>query len=149
MAICTSFSLLLLSHFSRVLFYRKIKPCPFGLRLRKFTLDPVIVIFFEMHLIQHLYIFFFWKWKKFNLEKKIQVWDQSTNLTPTGSSSYWKNLQRLDQPTLVIVLTLFEINYNDWIMCKHPKSKFKWTGLKYSNVDIFLPESDIANSRPF
>jgi hypothetical protein len=31
--------------------------------------------------------------------------------------------------TLVIFLTFFEKIYNDWIKCKLPKSRFKWTGL--------------------
>ena len=43
--------------------------------------------------------------------------------------SFQKKLQRLDQPTLVIFLSFFEKNYNDWIKCKLPKSRFKWTGL--------------------
>ena len=37
--------------------------------------DPVVVIFFEMHLIQH---FFF----KFSFQKKIQVWDLIGALIP-------------------------------------------------------------------
>ena len=38
--------------------------------------DPVVVNFFEMHLIQH---FFFGNEKKKIFPKKFQVWDQSTN----------------------------------------------------------------------
>ena len=54
------------------------KPCPFGLGLRKFALDPVVVIFFK------------------NVKK----------ITSVGSSAFQKNLQRLDQPTLVIFLEM-------------------------------------------
>ena len=52
----------------------RLKPCPFGLGLRKFALDPTLVNFF----------------------KKCQ------KITSVGSSAFQKKLQRLDQPTLVI-----------------------------------------------
>ena len=45
-----------------------------------------------------------------------------------GSSTFQKNLQRLDQPTLVF-FCIFEKKYNDWI---ESFSKSKWTGLKDS-----------------
>ena len=51
-----------------------LKPCPFEFGLRKFGLDPVVVIFFK------------------NVKK----------ITSVGSSPFKKKLQRLDQPTLVI-----------------------------------------------
>jgi hypothetical protein len=50
-------------------------------------------------------------------------------ISSVGSSKFKKNLQRLNQPTLVIFLTFFEKNYKDWIKCKIFKSRFKWTGL--------------------
>jgi hypothetical protein len=31
---------------------------------------------------------------------------------------------------LIQHLSFFEKKYNDWIKCKLPKSKFKWTGLQ-------------------
>ena len=66
--------------------------------------DPILTIFLEM--------------KFFSFPKKI---------TSVGSSAFQKNLQRLDQPTLVIFLTFLEKNYDNWI-------KYKWTGLI-----IFIP----------
>ena len=47
--------------------------------------DPVVVNFLEMHLIQHLYFF----------QKNVK------NITSVGSSAFQKILQVLDQATLV------------------------------------------------
>ena len=72
----------------------------------KHHLNPIVVFFFEI--------------KIFSFSKKI---------TSVGWSSrckfFWNGLD----PTLVIFLTFFEKNYNDWIKGKLSKSKFKWTGL--------------------
>jgi hypothetical protein len=43
-----------------------------------------------------------------------------------GSSTFQKNLQRLDQPTLIIFFAFLKKKYNDWIKSF---SKSKWTGL--------------------
>ena len=67
-------------------------PCPFGLIKR---LDPVVVIFFK------------------KCQKKI---------TSVGSSAFQKNLQRLDQPTLVI----FFGNEKILISKKNTTMGFKW-----------------------
>ena len=69
------------------------------------ALDPTFVIFFGkknylkkiqvLDLIGALipYLKFFWKWNFFHFQEKI---------TNAGSSAFQKNLQWLDQPTLVI-----------------------------------------------
>ena len=88
-------------------FFIKSKPCPFDLGLRKFALDPVVVIFFkkcqknykcqsdpvvvnffEMHLIQHLW--FFWIRAPLISHTCNFFWN-------VGSSAFQKNLQWLDQ----------------------------------------------------
>ena len=79
----------------------------------KHQLNPTLVFFFEM--------------KKISFPKKI---------ISVGSRAFQKKLQRLDQPTLVIFLTFFEKNYNNWIKGKLSKSKLRWTGLKY----IYIPK---------
>ena len=90
----------------------------------------------------------FLKMKKFSVQKKLQVWDQSTNSIPhlyfffeiknfliskkntsVGSSAFQKNLQVSDQPTLVIFLTFFEKKIQVLDQVKLPKSQTKWTGL--------------------
>ena len=52
-----------------------------------------------------------------------------------GSSAFQKNLQRLDQPTLVFFFCIFEKNYNDWIKSF---SKSKWTGLRQRRKNNLL-----------
>ena len=80
----------------------------------KHHLNPIVVFFFEI--------------KIFSFSKKI---------TSVGWSSrckfFWNGLD----PTLVIFLTFFEKNYNDWIKSKLSKSKFKWTGLLLSASQIW------------
>ena len=63
---------------------------------------------------------FFWNEKKLHFQKKSQVLDQ------VHFKKIYNDWIRL---TLVIFLTFFEKNHNNWIKCKLPKSKFKWTGL--------------------
>ena len=58
--------------------------------------------------------------------KKLQVSDQV---------HFQKKSQVSDQLTLVIFLTFFEKNYNDWIKGDFAKSKFKWTGLVFPVKD--------------
>ena len=50
-------------------------------------------------------------------------------ITSVGWSSRCKFFWNAVDPTLVIFLTFFEKNYNDWIKCKLSKSQTKWTGL--------------------
>ena len=103
----------------KILISKKIQPCPFGLGLRKFALDPVFVIFFK-------------KW-----QKNYKWWSN-----PIVVNFFEMHLlQWLDQvhfkkiyndwirPPLVIFLSFFEKTYNNWIKGKLPKSRFKWTGL--------------------
>ena len=83
------------------------KACPFGSGLKKFGLDPVVVIFFK------------------KCQKNYKCWSD-----PVGVIIFEMHLiQRLNQPTLVIFLTFFEKKYKDWIKSKLFKSRFKWTGL--------------------
>ena len=72
----------------------------------KWCFDPIVVIFFEI--------------KIFSFPKKI---------TSVGWSNRCKFFWNALDPTLVIFLTFFEKNYNDWIKCKLSKSQTKWTGL--------------------
>ena len=94
--------------------------------------DPVVVNFFEIHLIQH----FFWERKKNHFKKKLQVWDQSTNykcwikcilkqFTTTGSANTCN------------FFCIFEKNYNDWIKSF---SKSKWTGLTSHGLIREIPQ---------
>ena len=73
----------------------------------KWCFDPIVVIFFEI--------------KNFSFPKKF---------TSVAWSSRCKFFWNALDPTLVIFLTFFEKNYNDWIKCKLSKSQTKWTGLK-------------------
>ena len=67
----------------------RFKACPFGLGLRKFAIDPVIVIFFKKCpkkkvladpvVVTFFECTFFGDEKKNIFQKKLQVWDQSTN----------------------------------------------------------------------
>ena len=72
----------------------KYKPCPFEFGLRKFALDPIVVIFFK------------------KCQKNYKCWIKCIS----------KNLQRLDQPTLVI---FFE-NEKILISKKNTTMGFKW-----------------------
>ena len=69
-------------------------------------------------------VIFFWI-ENFFISKKI---------TSVGSSAFPKKSQVSDQLTLVIFLTFFEKNYNDWIKGDSAKSKTKWTGLKSEEI---------------
>ena len=145
------------------------KPCPFESGLRKFALDPVVVIFskkvkkitsvswsshckFFWNALDPTLVFCFWKWKNFHFQKNYKYGIKA----PIKSNTcifFWneiflfpKKLQVLDQvhfknvyndwirPTLVIFLTFFEKNYKDWIKCKLPKSRTKWTGLQWISI---------------
>ena len=64
-----------------MLVFQMIITLPFEFGLRKFALDPVVVIFFK------------------NVKKNTSI----------GSSPFQKNLQQLDQPTLVIFLEMKKI----------------------------------------
>ena len=44
---------------------------------------------------------------------------------------------------LVIFLTFFEKNYNNWIKCKLPKFQIKWTGLQW-NLDFWFAKKDFT-----
>ena len=83
--------------------------------------DPV-VIFFEMHLIQHLW--FFWKWKKIHFKKnykyrvEVVLWSNSCNFFFGNKKKYiFKKITSVGS-------SAFQKKYNNWITCK-----FKWTGL--------------------
>ena len=41
-----------------------------------------------------------------------------------------KNYKDWVRPTSKMFFIFFEKDYNDWIKCKLPKSRFKWTGLR-------------------
>ena len=69
----------------------------------KHQLNPTFVFFFEMKIFSH-----------------------PNKITSVGSSAFQKNLQRLDQPTLVFFFAFLKKIYNDWIKSF---SKSKWTGL--------------------
>ena len=94
-----------------------LEPCPFGLGLRKFALDPVVVIFFQkmskklqvldqVHfkkiyndwISQHLYFFAFLK--------KITTTGSSHYLSPNGQGLYFYifcNLKKIKSNSLVTV----------------------------------------------
>ena len=97
---------------------------------------------------------FFWKWKNFDFKKNynygikaplkshscIFFWNQiffiSKEITSAGWSNRCKFFWNALDPTLVIFLTFFEKNYNDWIKSFY---KSKWTGLvrfKYIVIDV-------------
>ena len=70
------------------------------------------------------YLYFFLEMEIFSFPKKI---------TSVGSSAFQKNLQRLDQPTLVF-FCIFEKNYTDWI---------KWIQMDRTTINgEFLKETD-------
>ena len=86
--------------------------CPFGLGLRKFALDPVVVISFKKR------------------QKNFKCWIKciSKKFTMIGSANtcnFFGNEKKIDLKN-VIFLTFFEKKYNDWIKSFY---KSKWTGL--------------------
>ena len=79
--------------------------------LKKFALDPVVVIFF----------------KKSKKNHKCWIKCISKKITTTGSRANFAKCWI--RPPLAIFLIYFEKNYNDWIKSKLFKSQTKWTGL--------------------
>ena len=99
-------------------------------------------------------LFFFLKMKKFDFKKnynygikaplkshsciffEINFFSFPKKITSVGWSNRCKFFWNPLDPTLVIFLTFFEKNYNDWIKGKLSKSQTKWTGLVFA-VPIF------------
>ena len=67
----------------------------------------------------------------------------SKKITSVGWSSRCKFFWNALDPTLVIFLTFFEKNYNNWIKCKLPKFQIKWTGLQW-NLDFWFAKKDFT-----
>ena len=112
--------------------------------------DPVVVNFIEMYLIQHLYFLSFKSFKEntsvgFNWCSDPTLvffltdffFEFPKKITSVESSTFQKNLQRLDLPTLVTCnfFCILEKKYNDWIKSF---SKSKWTGLYATLTQHYL-----------
>ena len=81
----------------------------------KWWSDPVVVNFFEMFLIQYLC-------------------SENHNFR----FNYFWTYNDWIRPPLVSFLSFLKKNYSDWIKGKHPKSRFKWTGLRSAKAVISL-----------
>ena len=125
--------------------------CPFEFGLRKFALDPVVVIFFKkcqknykcwIKWISKKFTTigsantcnFFWKWKKIDFKKKynygilVVLWSHSCNFFWNQIFSFSKKITSVGSANTCKFFDIFKKNYKCWIKCKLSKC---WINLNF------------------